>query len=251
MIKVSPSSLTWTEGGMNAASFNSQCWRFIKYTQGEREEIHPLYQLAGAAHEHFHMRELELCKLSYEREVAFKIQTDDYVVSGRCDFKLTYSIDECKSSLKPIYPRDLPKVDHTYQLAFYMAHFGMQHGRLIYGRIQDTETSLIRTQVEEVKVTIDDGGEVLVGAAYIGFNVDSLMLSAAGLANALKQDAIPPRPIPRGFMGPCKHCPLSAACDRYDAGELSDEEFKAEVPVARAAAKPSTPPKMIRKKKEN
>lgn len=256
MVKISPSSLTWTEGGANAASFNGHCWRYIKHTQDRRSQIDPLYQLAGAAHEHFHMRDLEKEGVEFEREKAFQIQTDNFLVSGRMDYRLADAVDECKSSLKPIYRKDLPKVDHTYQLAFYMAHEQVQRGRLVYGRIQEQmiesknipDPVLVRTQVETVDLSITDGGDVLAGAAYTGFNVDSLMSSAVGLAAALTSDAMPDRPIPRGFMGPCKYCPLAATCDKYDAGMIGLDEFKAEIPSALANAK-QTPAKMIRLRK--
>lgn len=247
MVKISPSSLTWTEGGANAASHNSHCWRYIKHTQShQRSQIDPLYQLTGAVHEHFHLRDLEKSGLEFEREKSFQIQTEHFVVSGRMDFRLTDSVDECKSSLKPIYFKDLPKVDHTYQLAFYMAQEQVQRGRLVYGRIQENQEGLlVRTQLETVDISIDDGGEVLAGAAYTGFNVDSLMSSAVGLAAALTSDEMPDRPIPRGFMGPCKYCPLAATCDKYDAGEIGQDEFKSEIPSALANAK-QTPAKMIK-----
>jgi hypothetical protein len=248
MVRISPSSLTWTEGGANAASFNGHCWRFIKHTQDRRSQIDPLYGLTGAMHEHFHQRELENQGVSFEREKAFQIETDTFTISGRMDFRLPDSVDECKSSLKPLYLKDLPKIDHTYQLAFYMAQEQVQRGRLVYGRIQENQGGLlVRTQLETVDISITDGGDVLAGAVYTGFNVDSLMLSAAGLATALVSDVMPDRPIPRGFMGPCKYCPLAATCDRYDAGEINQDEFKAEVPSALANAK-STPAKMIKLK---
>lgn len=246
MVRISPSSLTWTEGGANAASHNSHCWRFIKHTQDKRSQIDPLYQLSGAVHEHFHQRELEAQGVSFEREKAFQIETDSFTISGRMDFRLPSSVDECKSSLKPIYTKDLPKVDHTYQLAFYMVQEQVQRGRLVYGRIQENQEGLlVRTQLETVDISITDGGDVLAGAAYTGFNVDSLMSSAAGVAAALSSEVMPDRPIPRGFMGPCKYCPLAATCDKYDAGEIGQDEFKAEVPSALANAK-STPAKLIR-----
>ena len=245
-LKISPSSLTWTEGGANAASHSSHCWRYIKHTQDKRSPIDPLYQLTGAAHEHFHMRDLEKAGLEFEREKAFQIETENFLVSGRMDFRLADSVDECKSSLKPIYHKDLPKVDHTYQLAFYMVQEQVQLGRLVYGRIQENQDDLlVRTQVETVSISITDGGDVLAGAAYTGFNVDSLMSSATGLAAALSSNAMPDRPIPRGFMGPCKYCPLAATCDKYDAGEIGQDEFKAEIPSALASAK-QTPAKLIK-----
>ena len=247
-IKVYPSQLTWTEGGANAASYNSFCWRFIKATKDIRPTIDPLYAQTGTYHEDQHEINLRNSGMRYEREAPFKVETEHFTVSGRADFVLRHAVHECKSSLKPIYTRDLPKVDHTYQLALYMTHFGKQQGLLVYGRVQQSAGGeLVRTQLETVDISITDGGDVLAGAAYTGFNVDSLMSSATGLAAALSGYEMPERPIPRGFMGPCKYCPLSATCDQYDAGAIDSSEFKAAVPSALANAK-QTPAKIIKLK---
>jgi hypothetical protein len=232
LIKLFPSQLTWTENGANLASSNSFCWRFIKLTRElPRTDIHPLYKQIGELHENLHAQDLAAAGEVFQREVSWRFETQDYYLSGRCDFKLKNSVDECKSTLKPLHGKDVPKDEHLYQLCLYLGYFELSEGRLIYGRIQQNKAGeLIRTATEEVPVTIEDNGAIMVGRRDTGFTMDKILEPAAGLAAAIASDDIPDRPIPRGWHGPCKYCPLSGACNEFDHGNLTPDELRAAVP---------------------
>lgn len=233
MIKLYPSQLTWTENGANAASNPSHCWRYIKLTRDlPRTEIHPIYQQIGELHENLHAEYLQNMGIDFEREVAWQFQTDDYMLSGRCDFKLKNSVDETKATLKILYQKNLPKEEHLYQLCVYLGYFELDHGRLVYGRIQrDKETGeLVRTVEERVDVRVADSGAVMLGLRDTGYSMDRILEPAVGLAAAIASDDIPQRPIERGWHGCCKYCPLSGACNSFDQGDISPEELKAAVP---------------------
>ena len=230
LLRLYPSALDFSLGGMNLAEYNSGCWRYILYTQGVRNQIDQAYQSVGAHHEEWYESTLTG---SYEREVPFKIQIGDAVISGRCDFKMPNMIDETKSTFDEKKVLSAPSRVHLAQLSIYLMHFEMDHGQLVYGSYVENAPSLQptlgkwkQTNLNKVQVSLNDGGGIKINGIQTEWKADDVVNTAVILERHYREDTVPERPPVFGFKHACKYCPAAMSCAKYEAGELDKQGLK-------------------------
>jgi CRISPR/Cas system-associated exonuclease Cas4 (RecB family) len=216
--KIYPSSMTFSWDGACLAEYNSQCWRYQQLAYGVSASINPFYSELGDLHEERHEKTLTV---PYEREKPFKQDFPEYVVSGRADFVMEGSVDECKasvsSSIKLGVIRDgNVKTSHLAQLTLYLMQFGYDNGRLVYGYYQhDREENLVCTSERLFDVTLDNKAILVDGEPSL-YTVNDLVSNIVHLGEWLITDELAPRPVPLNFGGPCKYCPLAGLCDKAE-----------------------------------
>lgn len=233
MLRLYPSAIDFSLNGLNLAEYNSGCWRWILYTQGVRKEIDPNYSSVGAHHEEWY--ETTLTE-PYEREVPFKIEVGDAVVSGRCDFKFADRIDETKSTF------DIKKLDiapnraHMAQLAVYLSHFEETEGKLVYGHyVQDLtgpEPIWKQTATRDIAIRVGSNSRIFANGVRTEWSIDDVVGSIASLERFHREDVVPERPPIFGYKSACKYCPAALTCARYDAKEVDKEGLKAGIKAA-------------------
>jgi hypothetical protein len=231
LLKVYPSSLTFSFEDYNPATKSSQCWRYAQLSQGARgPDIHPDYMTIGNQNEVEH----EATLTDYEREKPFRRDLGGAVLSGRVDFLLKDSIDECKATFKKQVLTDAergkPDPGHLAQLTCYLLQFDLRHGRLIYGwYTQKLDGTFHRSKVVELAVTIEDGS-VLVNGADTGYKAADIANSIVRLTKYLQSDLPAPKPstASNSFGSPCTYCPLKTLCSRVDSENLTIPEVRDE-----------------------
>lgn len=67
-----------------------------------------------------------------EAEVDANVTVDDIIVKGRADIVLPDEVIELKTISKLDFVRDVPKLEHMYQLCIYMKALGKEKGRIVY-----------------------------------------------------------------------------------------------------------------------
>lgn len=224
--KIYPSSLTFSFGDYNPASYNSQCWRFQQLSQGVRgPPLHPSYAAIGEQNENEHAATLTA---PFQAELPFKRDLgNNTVLSGRADFVLADSIDECKASFTE--NKGKPKDEHLAQLTCYLLEFQLTRGRLVYGYYkQRSNGTFKRESVTTFNVELD-GDALLVNGSDTGFKASELVNTIVQLTKYLNSDLPAPRPsTATSFFSPCKYCPVKDLCDRIEGEGLTISETRAE-----------------------
>lgn len=189
----------------------------------------------------------------FERERPFKRQLDNVMLSGRVDFLLPDSIDECKATFnKPKFTdaqRGKPDPVHLAQLTCYLLEFGLHRGRLVYGWFTKKDDGTFHRQsVAYLQVEIVNEG-ILVDGADTGYKVADLVNSIVRQAKYLQSDLPAPRPsTANSFRSPCKYCPLKGLCDRIDSDNLTIPQCRDEAKALIVNAPPGPAPKPSRHK---
>ena len=224
--KIYPSSLTFSYMDYNPASYNSQCWRFQQLSQGVRgPPLHPSYAAIGEQHENEHAKTLTV---PFQAELPFKRDLGNGIVlSGRADFVLSDSIDECKASFTE--NKGKPKDEHLAQLTCYLLEFQLTRGKLVYGYYkQRADGTFKRESVTTFQVQLD-GDVLLVDGFDAGFKASELVNSIVQLSKYLNSDLPAPRPsTATSFFSPCKFCPVKDLCDRIESEGKTITESRAE-----------------------
>jgi hypothetical protein len=189
----------------------------------------------------------------YERERPFKRVLGDVTLSGRVDFLLPDSIDECKATFNKSKLTDAergkPDPVHLAQLVCYMLEFSLSRGRLIYGWFTvKPDGTFHRSKVVELAITLDNG-TVLVDGADTGFKTDEVVNSIVRQAKYLQSDLPAPRPsTATSWKSPCKYCPLQTLCKRIDDENLTIPQCKDEARQLIVSAPQGPAPKPTRYK---
>lgn len=243
-VKVYPSSLSFSVGDYYQAENESSCWRYQQFAIGApRVEIDKRYQELGNLHEENHALSIQA-----EREVPFKRQvTDTVTLSGRVDFLLKDSIDECKASFGKTAVQNAvkgkPKLAHLAQLVCYLLEFGFSRGRLIYGYYEQGSQGYVRKSQAIVPVTIVEGS-VLVNGQHSGHKSEDLVNTILKLGEHLQSDIPAPKPAAAGYNSPCKYCPLASICEQ-NPNSISEHRAEAHQLIA---GKSMPTPKIARSK---
>lgn len=232
-MKLYPSSSAWAWGKTVLTEYDSGCLRSIlfKALSPHRPDIDPIYAKVGAHHEDLHAASLTASDTSFQREVTCKSEVLPGVeLSGRCDFLLEGEVHETKASLSKSSSHVLkgnPKVSHLSQLVSYMLHWGKPLGRIIFAAYKETKDGFSKTGERHFSVTLAQDGRVLVDTnptPYYAQDLLSHRLQAAQLLTARKVHEARPLNWDAKFGSPCTYCPFNKVCDKYDAGELTDEQ---------------------------
>jgi CRISPR/Cas system-associated exonuclease Cas4 (RecB family) len=244
LFKVYPSSLSFSVGDYYQTKYESGCWRYQQFAiGGPRNQIDERYQEIGNLHEENHAKSIEA-----QREVPFKrLIAEDVQLSGRVDFLLKDSIDECKSSFGKTAVQNAvkgkPEASHLAQLVCYLLEFGFSQGRLIYGYYEQGSQGYVRKTQAIVPVTIIDGS-VLVNGQHTGHKAEDLVNTILKLSQYLKDDVPAPRPASGGYSSPCRYCPISSICD---SNPTSIQQHRAEA-HSLIASKSMPSPKIVKEK---
>lgn len=232
-LKLYPSAIDFSLNGLNLAEYESGCWRWILYSQGVRNQIDPAYQSVGAFHEDWYASKLSE---PFDREVPFKLELGEAVLSGRCDFKLDDRIDETKSTFDVKKLLIAPQRAHMAQLTIYLSHFEKENGRLIYGHyIQDLTGEHPQWQQQEVRtiaIRLGAKGRIFANGVRTEWCVDDVVNTISILERHHREDTVPERPPIFGYKSACKYCPAALTCARYEAKEIDQEGLKAGIKQA-------------------
>lgn len=237
MLKLYPSSVDFSLNGLNLAEYNSGCWRWILYTQGVRNQIDPAYSSVGAFHEEWYATKLIE---PFEREVPFKLELGQAVLSGRCDFKLQDRIDETKSTFDAKKLMIAPQRAHMAQLTIYLSHFEKTDGKLVYGHyVQDSDETWLQQANRTIEIRLGKAGRIFADGVRTEWSVDDVANSIAAMERFYSNDIVPERPPNFGYKSACKYCPAAMTCARYDAKEVTKDELKAGIRLAAENAVPN------------
>lgn len=223
----------------------------MQLSQGARgPEIHPAYAQIGSQNEEEH----EATLTDYKREHPFKRELDGVVLSGRVDFLLADSIDECKATFKKQLVTDAERgvadPGHLAQLTCYLLEHGLSRGRLVYGwYTQKTDGTFHRSKVVYVQVEIDDD-RILVSGADRGYKASEIANSIVRLTKYLQSDLPAPKPSTASskFRSPCTYCPLKDLCDRIETNNLTVSACRDEAKELIVSQRPGPAPKPTRYK---
>lgn len=220
MLKIYPSSLSFSIDGQNTSSSSSTCYRYKQLSQGSEFELHPIYNLIGEKHEEAIESHLKSNNKDYKREEPFKVNVAKNVeLSGRADFVLDDMILEAKATLSTSMKSRLNKgefkYEHLAQLICYMLFFKKLKGQLVYGYYQYNNVyELVRTKTFIFKVEIDDG-QIIVDGIPTGYDVINVIDNVKTTTKYLLSDVLAPPPDDidfNSFTSPCKYCVLQKLC---------------------------------------
>lgn len=167
----------------------------------------------------------------------------DYLVSGNdCD-----EVHELKSTESKNKLRDIKSGKYTTenlaQCISYMITTNTVIGKLIYTFFQLDTTQEPALYVENYtrtfEILIDNSGRIVVDSTPTKWTVYDQLLHRTTSAKVVEEGIVWDRPHNWDLMwgSPCKFCPFSAACEKYDSGSI--EGADAFVECAIEVSKPS------------
>lgn len=222
-------------GGILAA-YSSGCLRYIPLSKGAPPVvIDPIYELLGAHHEDWYATVLG-DRLKEREFVVRKELSETVMYSGRVDFiDVDGVIHETKASLSPSFKYDVIrkgkyKISHLAQLVSYMIQLQAVKGVIacgFYKLRKDDSFERVETRLFDVK--IDTDGSIIVDGVDTGHTVVSQYQHTLAVKKALETGEIGERPVNSNeFSGPCTWCPLKLSCNKYDKGDINEEQLRAE-----------------------
>ncbi len=230
----SSSGFIW--GRLVFTDYKTGCLRnVLLQSRGVREgEIDEKYKIMGALHEDLHEDFLKSHKIPYHREAAIKYNvTPDVQFSGRADFVIPETrVEELKSTDSKNTARNIIKngkvrTEHLAQVIAYMIPLKLAEGRLIYGYYEkDDETGKYAKQSDRAfDILIDDAGRICIDGAPSGYTINDSLNYTKTAAAVVTSGEIWDRPHnwSQSWGSPCKTCPWSSTCDKYDDGLIEGD----------------------------
>lgn len=239
-VYMSNSGFMW--GRVVFTDYKSGCIRNILLSaNGVREgEINKKYQVLGELNEERYEAYLKSIGANYVRELAVKhpITPDSEVVlSGRIDFlrQLTgfVEVDELKSTDSTNKRREVIKkgkwvTENLAQAISYMISMECVTGRLVYTYYEmDDITKQYEPRDERAfEIMIESSGRISVDGTPTQFSVNDQLNHRLAAKTAIETHTVWDRPYnwDKPFQSPCKFCPWSSTCDKYDDGKLADTD---------------------------
>lgn len=197
--------------------------------------IDPCHIVRGAFNEEEYEKRLQAAGTKYEREVSLRSEVDGFpevYFSGRFDFAVfdaqgnRYIIElkstESKNRLKSI-KGGFYKNYNLAQLVAYMVETKTVAGSLIYTYFEKSANDEYVNKYErELKVTIDNRGDIAVNSIPSGYSVHDLLLHRVTAAKALTEGLVWDRPYKwaEKWSSPCGLCAFKATCSKFDSGKI-------------------------------
>jgi CRISPR/Cas system-associated exonuclease Cas4 (RecB family) len=248
VLKYSPSSAAFMYGDIVMTKDSSGCLRKILFSShGLREEIDPIYQEVGKAHEEW----VESRLTGYRREESLRgpISGNDLVqYSGRMDFISDTDVIECKATVSKrtrleVIRKGNVKINHLAQIVSYLIQLERTNAKLIVGFYEQDNGKFVCTEHREFNVTIDDNGRILVDGTFSGYGAIDQLRHMQRAAKHLAEGTLGPRPQDwdAKYTSPCNYCPFKAACDKVDSGNTTDPVALAKEAIDEHKLKPKKP----------
>lgn len=230
------SSSAFMQGTLVMTEVPSGCLRTIYLNAcGVRDNsIDPCHIVRGAFNEEEYEKRLQAAGIPYERELSLRSPIagfEDMQFSGRFDFRITspegnpYVIElkstESKNRLKSI-KGGFYKTYNLAQLVAYMIETSTTAGSLIYTYFEKENDLYVQKYEKELKVVIDDKGNIVVNSIPSGFSVHDQLLHRHTAAKVIDQDIIWARPHKwaEKWSSPCGLCAFKNTCTKYDTGKI-------------------------------
>lgn len=239
-LKIYPSSASFMKGISPDVDYPDKCLRqqLVKHKIDYRPDIPKLYTAIGeideASYEYrLNMQDNVESAEHIEREVSFKKELDNYIISGRMDFKVQYKdgtkeIIEKKSSISKsnrlsVIRKKTIKDAQLAQLVTYLVTQKVNNGRLVYSYWEFDYTATKLTMTEEIEfIIVIQGNDIIVDNVKHTKTVKDLVKFYGVVADTLNNDKIGVRPTnPKT----CAWCPLVEQCTSYEVGAISKEEY--------------------------
>ncbi len=231
--KIYPSSSAWVIGGKVDTEYDSGCLRYALIApKAPKPFFDPLFNKLGAHHEAWYAEKLGDRILHRELSLYHTV-LPGVEYSGRCDFQTTDGmVHETKASFSKKFLRNVIKKGkfkkgHLAQLVSYLIELQQSRGLIAAGYYEVNEAGeFVQKAYREFQVMIADDGSILVDGTPSGYTVHQQLQHQLLTAEVLSEQVVhEERPIVAGYSSPCNYCPMSAVCDKYDAGNMSQQEF--------------------------
>lgn len=235
MIKLYPSSAGFADKDSEVVftQYESSCPKVVMLQQeGIRAgSIAPEAEEIGALFEDKVEGILKNGGFTYKKEVPFKTEMGDAVISGRMDFVTDNpkSVIECKATFSASTAREViaqgqVKLNHLAQMSAYFVETRTTLGSLYVGRYQNSNEGLVCTQDRRFDIAVLPDGILFVDGKSTLYTIGSYLRWVKLVTSIVQDKRIDsPRPVnpTQVWSNPCRYCPYSAACDSVDKGEIS------------------------------
>jgi hypothetical protein len=238
--KVYASQSAFMKGTLVFTRYASGCLRSILLSsKGVREQIQQKHQDRGKINEDLFEETLKGRKYEREKPIFDRIiPFDDTFFSARADYFFpddgpTGTVVELKSSesssvLNDVIRKGKYKLENVAQLIAYMLSLKTDLGKLNYTFLKPDKKDpkvYLKTAERLFNVQIGPSGAVLIDGDDSGFTAQDQLDHRYAAAKCMNDDLVWSRPYqPSAWESPCRFCPFSKICDKWDAGEIDKTE---------------------------